>query len=121
MKEMALRRRGRPAASSLTLGWRSQAVVRQLATRKLRQARGPRCRERARGAEPGEDGDGVAGAPALGVGGSLRRCDEDVEPAGRVVAVVPGGHAQLRAEALKKKKKRESVQTKQTYFLLINI
>ena len=54
----------------------------------------------------GEDGDGVAGAPALGVGGSLRRCDEDVEPAGRVVAVVPGGHAQLRAEALKKKKKK---------------
>ena len=99
MKEMALRRRGRPAASSLPLGWRSQAVVRQLATRKLRQARGPRCRERARGAEPGEDGDGVAGAPALGVGGSLRRCDEDVEPAGQVVAVGPGGHAQLRAEA----------------------
>lgn len=53
----------------------------------------------------GEDGDGVAGAPALGVGGSLRRCDEDVEPGGRV-AVVPGGHAQLRAEALKKKKKK---------------
>lgn len=40
----------------------------------------------------------VAGAPALGVGGSLRRCDADVEPGGRV-AVVPGGHAQLRAEA----------------------
>lgn len=98
MKEMGLRRRGCSSAFPFPLGWRNQAVLGQVATRKSPLARGPRCPEQARGAEFGEDSEGVAAAPALRVGGSLGRCWADVESAGRVTAV-PSWHARLRVES----------------------
>nr|XP_019609533.1 PREDICTED: sin3 histone deacetylase corepressor complex component SDS3 isoform X2 [Rhinolophus sinicus] len=58
MKGLGLMRRRRLAASPLPEGWRSQAVLGQLATRKSPPARGPRCRARARGAELGGDWEG---------------------------------------------------------------
>jgi hypothetical protein len=79
MKGLWFRRKGHPGSYPAPQGWRGQAVVGQLATRKSPAARGPRCRARARGAELGAEEEGVAPAPAPPVGGCRRRCEADVQ------------------------------------------
>lgn len=98
MKGLGLRRRRSPAASPFPEGWLSQAVLRQLSTRKLPPGRGPHCPARARGGFIFEDGEEVAAAPASQVGRSLGRCLAGVESAGRVAAVLRWP-AQLLSEA----------------------
>lgn len=98
MKGLGLRRRRRPATSPFPEGWRSQAILGQLATRKLPPERGPRCRARARGAGLPGDGEEVAAPPAPQVVRSVGHSSAGVAFAGRA-AGVPGWHAPPLSEA----------------------